>query len=94
METIIVICFNLRDFRSELIIRHQPVPDLIRRSIVIDNIRYVAVSNIHHLTGYRTSLIFWSENARHHLPDFELILNHAQRFCMAPFVKKEFKFGR
>jgi hypothetical protein len=94
METIIVICFNLRDFRAELIRRRLPVPNLIRRSIVIDNIRYVAVSNIHHIVGNRASLIFWSDHAQRHLPDFELILGHIQRFCMAPFEKKEFKFGR
>jgi hypothetical protein len=94
METIIVICYDLRDFRYELIDRNIRVPRIIGRVNVIDNIRYVAVTDISHMVGFRASLILWSENARNFLPDFDNILLQIQRFCMAPFEKKEFKFGR
>ena len=93
METTMVICYNLEDFRRWLFDHYGYTGRLYSRKIImVNNICFFGVSEENHLRGYRynnveyTSLGFSKEN-------FNLLFTMATQYCLAR-PKKEFKFGR
>jgi len=91
METTIVICADLADFQNWLYINIGLVHRSPARRVVTNNRRYIAVSQVEHMCGYRCNAVFVTElgNERENI---EQLMRSAE-YCLAR-PKKPFKFGR
>lgn len=92
METTIVICSDLQDFNSWLFIYIGYVHRSRTRRVVINNRRYIAVSQPEHMCGYRCDTVSFTASGRER-ENFNQLFNVATICCLAQ-PKKPFKFGR
>lgn len=90
METTIVLCGCLEDFQNWLFIHLGFQHRVPIRIIVVNNRRYIGVSQAEHMCSYTCDTISFTAAARGR-EDFEQLMISAQ-CCLAH--KKNFKFGR
>lgn len=93
METTIVICGNLGDFNRWLFNNLYGYTHRSRtRRIIVDDRRYLAVSEVEHMCGYRCDTVSYTTLGRER-ENFDRLFTMATQYCLAR-PKKEFKFGR